>query len=100
VHAVGAGYFRIAGPTYPLVGINMVVSFAFQGLGRAGIPTIFMAVRVAAVLAAAIVATRWFGLGPNAVFAVIAAGNVASVVAMLLLYRWLFRRRLRDAPAG
>jgi putative MATE family efflux protein len=100
VHAVGAGYFRIAGPTYPLVGINMLVSFAFQGLGRAGIPTAFMAVRISIMLAAAIFVTSRLGLGSNAVFGVIAASNVVSVVAMLLLYRWLHARLRRAAPSG
>jgi Na+-driven multidrug efflux pump len=100
VHAVGAQYFRIAGPTYPLVGINMVVSFAFQGLGRAGIPTVFMAARIAVMLAAALVVTGRLGLGSRAVFTVIAVSNVAAVVAMLLLYRWLYRRLLPgDSPA-
>jgi putative MATE family efflux protein len=97
VHAVGAQYFRIAGPTYPLVGINMVVSFAFQGLGRAGIPTAFMAARIAVVLSAALVVTGRLGLGSRAVFTVIAVSNVAAVVAMLLLYRWLRRRLLPGA---
>ena len=99
VHAVGDGYFRIAGPTYPAVGINMVVSFAFQGLGRAGIPTAFMAARIALLLAAALFVTGRLGLGPNAVFGVIAACNVAAVAAMLLLYRWLRSRMLRGAPS-
>jgi Na+-driven multidrug efflux pump len=100
VYAVGAQYFRIAGPTYPLVGINMVVSFAFQGLGRAGIPTAFMAARIAVMLCAALVVTGRLGLGSRAVFTVIAVSNVAAVIAMLLLYRWLRRRLPQAAPPG
>ena len=100
VYAVGAQYFRIAGPTYPLVGINMVVSFAFQGLGRAGIPTAFMAARIAVMLAAALVVTGRLGLGSRAVFTVIGVSNVAAVIAMLLLYRWLRRRLPHGAPPG
>src|SRR5262249_7945359 len=34
IHAVGTQYFRIIGPTYPFIGISMVIAFAFQGLGR------------------------------------------------------------------
>src|SRR5262249_45561030 len=33
--AVGTQYLRIIGPSYPLVGISMLIAFAFQGLGRA-----------------------------------------------------------------
>src|SRR5207249_794008 len=58
VHAVGAQYFRIIGPTYPLIGITMVVAFAFQGLGRATIPLALTIVRVAGVLAVAVLCTH------------------------------------------
>jgi len=98
VLGVGASYFRIVGPTYPLVGINMVLAFAFQGVGRAGVPTAVIAVRIGGMLAAAILATRWLGLGERAVFAIIAASNVASVVALLALYRRLERRLARGGP--
>ncbi len=100
VRAVGASYFRIVGPSYPLLGISMVVAFAFQGLGRAAVPTLFMAVRMAATVAAAILVTRWWGLGERAVFAVIAAGNVVSAAGMLVLYRRLVRGLGGDAVAG
>jgi len=92
VHAVGAAYFRIVGPSYPFLGVSMVVAFAFQGLGRAGTPTAFLAVRMGGVLAAAIALTRWAGLGERAVFAAIAAGNVVSAAGMLALYLRLERR--------
>jgi putative MATE family efflux protein len=96
IHAVGTQFFRIIGPTYPFVGVSMVVAFAFQGLGRAAIPLALMAVRVVLVLTAAIVVTRAFGLGESAVFAAIATANVASAAALT----WLFvrtERRLRIA---
>ena len=66
--AIGTQYFRTIGPTYPLLGISMVVAFAFQGLGRATLPLLVMVVRVATVLLAAILSTRVFGLGEHAVF--------------------------------
>jgi putative MATE family efflux protein len=90
IHAVGAQYFRYIGPSYPFIGIAMVIAFAFQGLGRATAPLLFAVVRVIAVLAVAIVCTQWLGLQERAVFATIAAGNVCSAAAMV----WLFWRRI------
>ena len=80
IHAIGAQYFRIIGPTYPLLGVSMVIAFAFQGLGRATLPLAVMVVRVAAVLVAAVVCTRRLGLGERAVFGCIAVGNVLGAV--------------------
>src|SRR5437899_3722574 len=57
IHAVGAQYFRIIGPSDPFLGVSMVIAFAFQGLGRAPIPLAWAVVRVVGVLAAAIVCT-------------------------------------------
>jgi Na+-driven multidrug efflux pump len=98
IHAVGTQYFRIIGPSYPFIGVSMVLAFAFQGLGRATIPLVWMIVRVAAVLVAAIVCTQGLGLGERAVFTVIAAGNVASTVGMVVLFA-LTERRLRTEVA-
>jgi putative MATE family efflux protein len=102
VHAVGASYFRIVGPTYPFVAVSMVLAFAFQGLGRATVPLAWMVVRVSGVLAAAVVCTRWLGLGERAVFAAVAVANVASALLMLPLYRrtvrGLTRREAFAAP--
>jgi len=93
IHAVGSTYFRIVGPSYPFVGLSMVLAFAFQGLGRATAPLVVMAVRVPVVLVVALGCVR-AGLGEAAVFATIAAGNVgASTVLMLLFWRELRRRR-------
>jgi putative MATE family efflux protein len=88
IHAIGSLYFRIVAPTYPLLGASMIAAFAFQGLGRATLPLLVMVVRVACVLAAAVVCTRVFGLGEQAVFTIIAAGNVAGALVLLgLLFR-------------
>ena len=91
IQAVGAHYFRIIGPSYPFVGLSMVLAFAFQGLGRATAPLAWMVVRVAGVLIAATLCTRVFGLGDQAVFTTVAVANVASTV---VLY-WLFARTRR-----
>jgi len=96
IHAVGAQYFRVIGPSYPFLGISMVIAFAFQGLGRATIPLAWMVVRVVGVLAAALVCTQGLGLGERAVFTTIAAGNVVSAAGMVALFL-LTDRRLRAA---
>jgi Na+-driven multidrug efflux pump len=98
IHAVGTQYFRIIGPSYPFVGISMVVGFAFQGIGRATIPLAWTIVRVAAVLAAAIVCTHTLGLGERAVFTTIAIGNVGSALVMSALFV-ATERSLRPATA-
>jgi putative MATE family efflux protein len=100
IHAVGAEYFRAIGPSYPFVGASMVFAFAFQGLGRATTPLVLMVVRVLAVLAGATACTAWLGLGERAVFAVVAAGNVASAVGLLLLFLRAERAVQRAAGAG
>jgi Na+-driven multidrug efflux pump len=86
IHAVGAEYFRYIGPSYPFVGISMVIAFAFQGLGRATAPLLLAVVRVIAVLTIAIVCTQWLGLEERAVFITIAASNVCSAAAMATLF--------------
>lgn len=86
IQAVGAAYFRIIGPSYPFMGVAMVIAFAFQGLGRATAPLMWMIVRVVAVLTAALVCTQWLGMGDRAVFVSVAAGNVLSAAVMLILF--------------
>src|SRR5205814_507381 len=99
IHAVGARYFRIIGPTYPFVGVSMVIAFAFQGLGRATIPLAWMLARTIAVLAAALLLTHGLGLREDAVFTTIAVGNVASAVGLVVLFR-ASERRLRTAASA
>ena len=99
IHAVGAQYFRIIGPSYPFFGISMVIAFAFQGLGRATIPLAWMTVRVVAVLAVAVLCTHGLGLGERAVFTTIAVGNVVSAAGMVVLFA-VTERRLRAARPG
>jgi putative MATE family efflux protein len=99
IHVVGTQYFRIIGPTYPFVGVSMVVAFAFQGLGRATLPLALTIARVVGVLAVAVLCTHGLGLGERAVFTTIAAGNVASALAMTALFV-LLARRLRTRPAS
>ncbi len=99
IHAVGTLYFRTIAPTYPLLGASMVIAFAFQGLGRATLPLLVMVTRVAAVLVAAIVCTRVYGLGEQAVFIAIALGNVAGAVVLIALFV-ATQRRAVTRPAA
>jgi putative MATE family efflux protein len=102
VHAVGASYFRIVGPTYPFVAVTMVLAFAFQGIGRATVPLAWMVFRVVAVLIAAILCTQALGLDERAVFVAVAIANVTSALVMLPLFlrieRQLARRLADEAP--
>jgi putative MATE family efflux protein len=86
VHAIGTRYFRIVGPTYPLLGATMVIAFAFQGLGRATVPLVVTVARVGGVLLAALVCTRTLALGEGAVFGSIAVGNALAAVALVALF--------------
>ena len=77
----------------------MVVAFAFQGLGRAIIPLVWMIGRVVAVLAAAVLCTHALGLGERAVFTTIAVANVLSAAGLATLFL-LTEHRLRVARTG
>ena len=91
IEAVGAMYFRIIGPSYPFLGVAMVTSFAFQGLGRATAPLAWMILRVVGVLSAAIVCTQLLGMDEHAVFAAVAIGNVLSAAALTMVFRRMQR---------
>ena len=90
---VGNAYLRIVGPSYPCLGVAMVMAFAFQGIGKATTPLLIVSVRMFAVLLASVVATQGFGLRESAVFSCVAAGNLSS---MLLLCAF-FTREIRTA---
>ncbi|HUI27421.1 MAG TPA: MATE family efflux transporter [Candidatus Kryptonia bacterium] len=86
IHAVGEQYFRIIGPSYPFVGVSMVIAFAFQGLGRATAPLVLMATRALGVLTVALICTQWLGFGDRSVFITVAIGNVISAGLMTTLF--------------
>jgi len=96
VLAVGSSYFRMIAPTYPFVGVSMVVAFAFQGLGRAALPLVVSIARIAAVLIAAIVSVR-LGFDEHAVFLCIALGNVAGAIALGAIFVATCRARVPTA---
>jgi len=91
IGAVGASYFHYVAPSYVFVVTSMVVGSAFQGVGRATVPLTVMVVRVALVIGAAISATRFLGAGADAIFAIIAAGNLCSCLALIALFRAALR---------
>ena len=86
IHAVGEQYFRIIAPSYPFVGVSMVIAFAFQGLGRATAPLVLMALRVAAVLTVALICTQWLGMADRSVYITVAVANVLSAGVMTTLF--------------
>ncbi len=89
--AIGSLYFHIIAPSYPFVGIAMVVSFSFQGLGRATLPMMWMIARVITVLVVSIICTSRFGMTERAVFTCVSVGNVLSAGVMLVLLQRTLR---------
>jgi len=87
ITAIGARYLRQIGPTYFFVVMSMVLASSFQALARATVPLTVMVARVALVVGGALLAVHIFNCGPDAVFAIIAAGNVAGFVALAALFR-------------
>jgi putative MATE family efflux protein len=92
IHEVGRLYFRIIGPSYFFSLTTMVFASAFQGIGRATVPLVVMVGRVILVVTGAVVLTRVLGYGAEAVFLLIAGGNVAGCLTLGVL----FRRQIRD----
>ncbi|MEO8602049.1 MAG: MATE family efflux transporter [bacterium] len=89
ITAIGARYLRTVGPTYFFVVGSMVLASSFQALTRATVPLTVMVARVILVVGGALLAVHGFGSGPDAVFAIIAAGNVLGFVALAVLFRTL-----------
>src|SRR5262245_34962663 len=93
--AVGAEYSRWIAPSYPFLAVGMVISFAFQGLGHATAPLVWMVTRTIVVLAIAIVCTQVLGMADRAVFVTVGAANTLSPFVMTALFLRMWRRRLR-----
>ena len=87
IHAIGADYFYVVGPTYFFVVVSMVIASSFQALARAAVPLVVMIVRVFVVLGGALLAVNAFGASAHAIFVIIAAANVVSCVVLALLFR-------------
>lgn len=87
IHAIGADYFHVIGPTYFFVVVSMVVASAFQALARAAIPLAVMVVRVLVVLGGSLLAVHTFAADAHVIFMLIAAANVASCLVLVALFR-------------
>lgn len=98
--AHGRQYLRIVAPTYPFLGLSMMASFAFQGLGRATLPLFWNILRVGVVVVSAFAGVRYLQWTEAGVFAVIAVANIASAVVLSWLLRAQLRARVHQAPAG
>ena len=72
--AFGARYLEIAGPCYGFFGLGMALYFAAQGTGNMVLPVSAGAVRLAVAGGGGAAAVLWFGAGPAALFACVAAG--------------------------
>jgi putative MATE family efflux protein len=99
IQAVGARYFRIIAPTYPVIVVAMVLASAFQGIGRAGVPLAVLCARVVIVVAAAMALTR-AGAGVGAVFAVIAAAGVLATLTLAVVFQRTVMRHRAGASAA
>jgi putative MATE family efflux protein len=96
IHAIGAKYFHVIGPTYFCIVVSMVVASSFQALARAVIPLLVMVARVAGVLAAALIAINAFHTEAPTIFGIIALGNVASCAVLILLFRRVLGARQKS----
>lgn len=94
---VGRSYFRLVAPSYPFVGVSMVMAFAFQGLGWAHIPFAWTALRVTLVVSAATVGARLFSQPASTVFLMVSVANVLSAGVLASLFRMALRTRSRTA---
>jgi putative MATE family efflux protein len=93
IHAVGARYLRIIGPSYLFMVTSMVLGSSFQGVGRALLPLMTIGIRVTLVVGFSLLLTRTLGMGDWAAFLVIALGNALSALIL-----WALWRRVRYAP--
>lgn len=87
ITAVGARYFHFVGPSYFFVVCSMVIASSFQALARATLPLTVMVARVILVVGGALLAVHWLHRDAETVFAIIAAGNVASCLVLMALFR-------------
>jgi Na+-driven multidrug efflux pump len=76
VHAVGATYLLIVGPTYGFFGLGLALYFASQGAGRLGWPLTAGFARLVLAAGGGWLGGYWLGGGLPAVFAAIALALV------------------------
>jgi len=87
VLASGHSYLRIVGPAYAGLGAGLVLFFAAQETGRVLQPLIAGFTRLIVAAAGGYLATRVYGLGLSALYAVMAAGLAGYGLVMILVTR-------------
>lgn len=88
VHAVGAHYLVIVGPTYAFTGIGLALYFASQGAGRVIWPLIAACVRLPIAVGGGWIAIRWLGAGLTGLFVAVAVAFVlfGTTIGMAVKY--------------
>lgn len=84
--AAGSRYFRVVGLAYPLLGVSMVLAFAFQAMGRPLMPLLVVALRMVVVISGAVWLTSVAGAGITAVFALVAITSAASTLLLAIAF--------------
>jgi Na+-driven multidrug efflux pump len=87
VLAAGQSYLRIVGPAYAGLGAGLALFFAAQGTGRVLQPLAAGFTRLTVAAVGGYLATRVFGRGLAALYAVMAAGLVAYAIVMVFVAR-------------
>lgn len=82
-YAFGARYLTIVAPFYGFFGVGMALYFASQGTGNMSWPFTAGILRVLLAAGGGAVATQLLGMGPTALFALVAAGLLAFGAVIL-----------------
>jgi len=81
----GRHYFHTIGLTYPLLGISMTLSFAFQGIGRAVMPLLVGIGRAVVLIGGAILLSR-LGGGMTSVFVLVMVTSIVSTAMLVAMF--------------
>ena len=93
VLAAGTTYLRIVGPFYGFFGLGLALYFASQGAGRLMWPLVAGALRLGIAAGGGYLATRVFGGGLAALFAVMSLAIVCFGASVAIaIYRGAWRR--------
>jgi putative MATE family efflux protein len=86
----GTRYLRAIAPSYPFVGVSMILAFAFQGIGRPLVSLAVMLARTTVVVVGAMTLAA-AGAPVSDIFLLMAAGNVTSSVVLMTQFRRFVR---------
>lgn len=82
----GAHYFRVIGFTYPLMGVSMSLSFAFQGLGRALMPMLVGLLRMSVIVIGSIVLASKLGASITSVFLLVTCTTFVTASILVVAF--------------